>query len=346
MKVFCCSAFTVLFVFCFGFAVFGQEDLSRPDGLPSRIGGPSCTNSNGRPVGTVTGFLHVNGVSNTGTTPTYSVALYAEGTFFARRRLKNGGSFAFYCVPRSNVSIIGEVDSTEVINLPIGTLSASTTQQDVNINLSDLSGAKQRTGVVSAQIAYNRSKENEARFDKALDQIHDKNNDKAEAALKQIVEDDPKDWPAWIVLGNLNFNASRFPEAAEAYSTAIALKGDQLSPQIGLARAYIGTKQFDKAEEVLLKAQTLQPTSADVYHYLGETYLQSRKGTLAIEHFRKAIELSPAEKADLHLRIGGLYRAAGAKDLAAKEFKDFLQKRPDYPQRKEMEKYISENLQQ
>jgi Flp pilus assembly protein TadD len=332
-------------VLCTALSVLSQEDLSRPDGLPSRIGGPSCSNSNGRPVASITGFLYVNGVSNTNTPPTYSVAVYAGGTFFARRRLKNGGSFAFYCVPRESVSLVGEVDSNEVTTVPMGILSGppAINRQDVNISWSDLSGSKQRTGVVSARNAYGRSKENEKRFEKALDHIRNGKTSEAIEILKHLLEEDPKDWAAWTVLGNLEFNAGMWDAAATAYSDAIRLKGDYVPALIGFARSQINTKQFERAIELLLKAQTVESSSPDVDHYLGEAYLQLKKGTLAIEHFRKAIEAAPNEKADLHLRIAALYNAAGAKDLAAKEYETFLQKRPEYPQRQQMEKYISEN---
>jgi len=83
-----------------------------------------------------------------------------------------------------------------------------------------------------------------------------------------------------------------------------------------------------------------------VNHYLGEAYFQIRKGSLGIPHMNRAIEIDPNGKADLHLRIAALYNVAGAKALAANEYKLFLQKRPDYPDRQKMEKYIAENLQE
>jgi Flp pilus assembly protein TadD len=345
MKVHLRTLFVASFLFITAFTVVGQEDLSRPEGLPSRIGGPTCTNSNGRPVASISGFLYVNGVSNTGTLPKFSIAVYASGNFFGRQRLKNGGAFTFYCVPRENVSLIGEVDSVEVAVVQMGTLSGPpmTNRQDVNMTWSDLSGAKQRTGVVSAQNVYNRSKDNEKRFKKALDQIEEGKAADAIVELHELLKNDPKDWATWTILGNLDFNAGRWDESATAYSNAVELKSDHLSARIGLGRAFINLKKLDQATEVLLKAAAIEPKSADVNQYLGEAYFQAKKGTQAIDHFRMALEASPMEKADLHLRIGALYQAAGSKDLAAKEYELFLQKRPDYPQRKEMEKFIEEN---
>src|SRR4030095_8107946 len=106
----CASLFVVLaFIFV---PVCAQGELSNPSGLPTRIGGTACNNSAGRSVASITGFLNVSGVSNTGKSPTFSVAVYAGGAFFARKRVKSGDSFTFYCVPRENVTLVGEVDST------------------------------------------------------------------------------------------------------------------------------------------------------------------------------------------------------------------------------------------
>ena len=43
------------------------------------------------------------------------------------------------------------------------------------------------------------------------------------------------------------------------------------------------------------------------------------------------------------LRLALLYNAAGMKDKAAAEYEAFLKQRPDYPDRKQLEEYISTN---
>jgi hypothetical protein len=47
--------------------------------------------------------------------------------------------------------------------------------------------------------------------------------------------------------------------------------------------------------------------------------------------------------ADVHLRLAALYHGAGLKDKAALEYEAFLKQRPDYLDRKKLEKYIAEN---
>jgi len=296
-------------------------------------------------VGSITGTLNVTGVSSTGKTPKFSVAVYAGGVFVARRQLKNGGSFTFYCVPRENVTLVGEVDSTEASSVSLGFLSdpPAINRQDVNITWSDTRDPKQQTGIVSAWSVYERNKSNQKLFDKVLDDLQAGKTDSAVKNVKELLENDPKDWGAWTVLGNIRFNNKQFEDAEIAFDRAIELKSDHVPALIGNGRACLNLKKSDKAIEVLKAAYAIEPDSADVNHFLGEAYFQIRKGSLGVPLMKRAIEIDPNGKAELHLRIAALYNAAGVKDLAANEYKLFLQKRPDHPDRKRMEKYISEN---
>jgi hypothetical protein len=48
--------------------------------------------------------------------------------------------------------------------------------------------------------------------------------------------------------------------------------------------------------------------------------------------------------AEVHLRLALLYHRAGMKNKAAAEYQEFLKKRPDYVDRKKLEKYIAANI--
>jgi Tfp pilus assembly protein PilF len=329
---------------CFSACLHAQEDLSRNNELPNRIGGPSCPNAVNREVATIAGMLNVSGTIAAGTTPRFSVAVYAGGAFISRQRLKNGGSFIFYCVPTDNVMLVGEVDMAEVSTFSMGHVAASpaTNRQDVFINYSG-GRSDQRTGVVSALYAYERSKENQKQFDRALDDLQKKDGASAEKRLKKLLENDPRDFAAWTLLGEIEFNDNKFDEAAKAFEQTLSLKKDFTPAMLGMGRSLLGAKKFDEAIEVLKKAYELEPNSADTNHYLGEAYLQIRKGSLGVPYLNKAIEIAPDKKAELHLRMAALYKNAGATALAANEYKLFLHKRPDYPDRKKMEAYIAEN---
>jgi len=90
----------------------------------------------------------------------------------------------------------------------------------------------------------------------------------------------------------------------------------------------------------------VKPTSADANYYLGEAFLQVKKGSKAVVYLNEAIKLDPVGKANAHLRLATLYNAVGMKEKAAAEYEEFLKKKPDHPDRKKLEQYIVANKRQ
>jgi Tfp pilus assembly protein PilF len=113
---------------------------------------------------------------------------------------------------------------------------------------------------------------------------------------------------------------------------------------ITLGRVYIAQVKTEPAIQILVKATTLEPKSAKAYHALGTAYLQAKKGSLGVDALNKAIELDPVGSAEGHLLMAVLYDRAGAKDLAAMEYKKFLEKVPEHKNKNQYKRYIDENL--
>jgi Tfp pilus assembly protein PilF len=76
---------------------------------------------------------------------------------------------------------------------------------------------------------------------------------------------------------------------------------------------------------------------------LGDTYLKLKQGSKAVPQLNEALRLDPNGKAGAHLLLAALYDAAGLKDRAASEYEKFLAKRPDFRDRKKLERYIAEH---
>ena len=338
--------FCLLMVFGFASMAFPQEDLPREQGLPTRIGGSRCDGARPGAVATVQGSFNVSGLQNSDKPPKLTVALYAGGVYMSRQRVKNGGTFYFYCVPDQGVMLVAEVDSVEVGTYSVGSLAPppQTNYQDIYANWAGAGEAvRLRNEVISARNLYSRTAENQKAFEKAMDRVREKNGDVTRKMLDELLEKDPNDFVAWAELGSIHFNQSRFSEAASAYERALVAKPDFDSGLYGSGRAHLALKQYDKSIDRLTRALSTNAESADIHHYLGEAHLLNKKGSVAITHMRRALELSPDAKADLHLRIGWLYDAAGAKELAAEEYKQLLQKKPNHPQKEKLQKYIGEN---
>ncbi len=330
-------------------SVAAQEDIANESGLPRRIGSPTCSNIGKGPAATLQGSLNVDGLSASPKPPSIEMAVYAGGRLVHKQRIKNGGAFNVTCIPLESVSIAVKINSVVVNNFSLGNLSAPPmmNRYDVQVTWSDRSDpGQQLNGVVSVAGAYLRTEENQKLFKKAADAGSKGNADEAIVHLKQIAKNDPNDFVAWTQLGNFYFNKGQFDDASTAFGSALAANGGFEAASVGAGRTYLSLKKVDLALEVLAKALELNPNSPDINHYLGEAYMQSRKGSLAIVHMRKAIELEPVSKAGLYLRIGALYNAAGAKELAAREYKLFLEAVPNHADKKAMEDYIKTHAQQ
>lgn len=139
------------------------------------------------------------------------------------------------------------------------------------------------------------------------------------------------------------FRSNSLDNVEAGYFKAIEIKANYFAALINLGKLYLSRKRLDDAILVLSSAVASNPASPEAHHYLGEAYLQAKKGSLAVPQLNEAIRLAPKEKAELHLRLASLYDAAGMKAKASAEYKMFLEKRPDYPERKQLEKFISDN---
>ena len=327
---------SIVFLFgCFAsMTAFAQVDeVSSATGLPIPIGAP-----------VIYGQVSIEGLPRGERRPTVFVSLLISGTQIDRRPADDRGFFFFLQTPRHGHSLLFEVDSGEVgrAYLTIGT--GNRIRQDVTLDWRALKGASTpaKTGLVSAN-AYTRDAEAEKSFDKGMAAIKDKKNEVAIAIFKEMVQKDPKDFLVWTMIGSIYTADKKYGDAAPAFTKALELKPEFTLARVNLGKMELAQKNLDKAIEILAKAVELDPKSADANHQLGEAYLQAKKGSMAVGFLNKAIELAPVQKAEIHLRLAALYNGAGVKDRAAAEYKAFLEKMPNYPDKGKLEQYIKDN---
>ncbi len=127
--------------------------------------------------------------------------------------------------------------------------------------------------------------------------------DKTDDALKQLqdlVKAEPKRVEAAIALGDLLRREKRFPEAADAYSTAIDRIGmprpDDWSVFYFRGTAYERNDQWDKAEPDFQKALSLSPNQPYVLNYLAYTWVEKREHLdQALKMLEEAVQQRPEE---------------------------------------------------
>ena len=276
---------------------------------------------------------------------TLDILLYTEtGDLVSRQTVQSNSRYRFVNITDGRYQIVVEVENSEVARFPVDFSSPFKREirQDIEFQWREPS-SNATAAVVSAADKYNRPTKNSAAFQSATEAIDKKNYDQALSLLRQIVETDPNDFQAWERLGTVYFIQKNFAEAEKSYVEALKRHPGYAVALISLGRLRIVQKNFDGAVEVLTQAVQVEPGSAQSNYFLGEAYLQLKKGSKAVAYLYEALKLDPVGMAEAHLRLAALYHGAGMKDKAAVEYQEFLKKRPDYLDRKKLEKYIAEN---
>lgn len=281
---------------------------------------------------------------------TYEVILYTiSGHVVSRQTVSNNGRYRFLDVANGEYNLVVEVENNEVARIRILLAEPFKTdvRRDISLEWRSPPGTRStgQIGTIAAVDTYKRTPANEAQFNKALAAIKEEKYDEALALLDRVLSIDPKDFIAWTELGTVKFKQGRFGEAEKPYQQALEANPSYIVALMNLGKLRMAEKQYDAAVEVFNRAVAAQPRSADANHFLGEAYLQIKKGSKAVGYLNEAVRLDPIGKAEIHLRLATLYNGAGMKDKAAKEYEQFLAKKPDYPGKKKLEQYISENKQ-
>jgi tetratricopeptide (TPR) repeat protein len=274
----------------------------------------------------------------------FDVILYTRGNeVFQRQRVGNNGRYRFVNVFNGDYYLAIELDSVEIARMPILISANAVEQIRQDVEFRWKGAARPTTGVVSVADDYKRSSKNAGLYQRASHEIDSKNFTQAIATLRSVVEADPKDYPAWSDLGMVYFIQKDLEQAETSYASAVQAKPDHVTALVNLGRVRLARKNNEGAIEPLEAALKADPKSATANYFLGETYLALKKGSKAVGYLNEALKLDPVGMADAHLRLAALYNLAGYKDRAAAEYEMFLQKKPDYADKKKLMDYIEAN---
>jgi tetratricopeptide (TPR) repeat protein len=260
-----------------------------------------------------------------------------------RQPVSPGGRYRFLEVTNGAYDLVVESEGQEVgrLRLLIQDFVKTDIRQDIDLVWSDSLLRRNKASVVSA--LYLRKRDNQKLFDQAFAASEKQQFEEAVALLKQLLASDPKDFVAWTLLGAVYAKLNRPGEASDAYRRALVENKEYLTAWLDLGSLHLAQKSYVELLRLMAQALRLRPDSAKANYLAGEAYLGLKQGNYAAAFLNEALRLDPDGMAEVHLRLAMLYHAAGYKDLAAAEYEKFLAKRPDYPQRAELERYIKEN---
>lgn len=291
---------------------------------------------------TLFGDLHVDGARDDGRKPiAFTISLHTEdGIVTERQAVSDGGRYRFLNLPNGVYYLVVEAEGVELarIRAEVQSPYKNDFRQDIQLQMS--AGRPAPPVVVAAEDFYKRKPAGQKLYDRAGRALTERKYADAAALFAQVVAADPQDYQAWTELGTARLFQGDADEAERDYLRAAGAMPTYAPALLNLGRLRVMRKKFDGAVEVLTKAVTLKPPSADVNFLLGEAYLQLKKGSKAVPHLEEAARLG---RADAHLRLATLYNAVGLKERAAAEYEQYLSKKPDAPERKRLEEYIKEN---
>jgi tetratricopeptide (TPR) repeat protein len=153
----------------------------------------------------------------------------------------------------------------------------------------------------------------------------------AETALQGAAQEEQRNPEAPLFLGLARLELQKFEPAINDFRKALELSGAADRAQVGLARAYIGLKDWDKAQQALTEAQKANAGNAQVYYYRGQIAVARKDYAAAVGEFEKCAELDPSH-AYCHYYGGLAYNQLKKPDKMVKHFEAFLSQAPDAPE--------------
>jgi tetratricopeptide (TPR) repeat protein len=296
------------------------------------------------------GDFKVDESKATGLKPlSFDLILYTTGgDLIARQTVVNNSRYRFTEVPNGDYDLVVEVESNEIarIHLMLNEGFKTDIRHDIELEWRENLIEKNRKATTTSAHVYQRTSTNQKRFAKAETAIDEKKYSEALALFHEILNEDDKDYEIWTELGTVYLMQKDFGKAESAYQRAGEVNPSFFLSFFNLGKLRMGQKRFEAAIEALNQSVKLRPDSAQANYLLGEACLQIKKGSKAVIYLNEALRLEPVRMAEAHLRLGALYNAAGMKSKAAEEYEAFLKKKPDYPDRKTLEQYISQNKKQ
>ncbi len=289
----------------------------------------------------VFGRINIKGIEPDAKFSKVTITLIDAGQSISRWTVERSGNYCFKPRSRGGILIV-EVDGVEVTRRSLPTFGPAQQREDFELQLSQ-TNKKATPGVVSAKFTHPVNPKTVELYQKSAEAENKKDFAKAIELLKEITTVDPADFIGWAKLGMMYLEKDSLTEAEAAFRKSLELKVEYTPAWIQVGKIRVAQKRFEAAAEIFKHATTLEPASPTAFRLLGEAYLQAKKGTLGADALNEALRLDPEGMAECHLLLAKLYELAGAKNLATREYKQFLAKVPNHPDKKKFEEFIKKN---
>ena len=136
----------------------------------------------------------------------------------------------------------------------------------------------------------------DARFKNAYDLISSGQEEKGLEEIRIFLQNNPKVWNAWFLLGWGLRKLERFEDAKQAFLEALKYGGDTNPDTYNeLSLCLVAEKNFDEAKSALKKAMALDPDSTKIISNLGYIALAQGDEEEARKYFSIVLEIDPKD---------------------------------------------------
>ena len=327
----------LLFIFAFTGGANGQaDDICGEFGFMPTLDAPRLS------APYLYGRIKITGKGSGEKLPKVSVVYQNRGQSPERITVGRSGSYCFRVGGGQGGTLVIELNGAEIERRAVSTFGTAQQREDFEINIDNPSPAVV-PAVVSSKYYYPPNEKTAELYQKASAAEASKDLKSAAGLMKEAMAIDSADFIGWAYLGTLYMEQKSYSEADAALRKSIELKPEYVPAWVNVGKLRMEQKQYEAAVEILKHAASLDEEAARTYQLLGEAYLLNKQGTLGAQALNHAIRLDPMGMADVHLQLAHLFQLAKANQLAAAEYKKFLEKRPEHPDRKKFEKFIKDN---
>ena len=170
--------------------------------------------------------------------------------------------------------------------------------------------------------------------------------EKAEAIFSRVLKGDAENAEAGYYLGLSLLMQEKYNEALGVFKGLEAKVNNQVPAkgqvEIGLARSYLGLKNYPDALKCLKAAEAAKADSIDLHTYKGAYYLEVNENSRANEELEKALELK-SQNPYTYYFAGIVNIRLGHPQKAVELFKVFLEMAP-YVHEAEHAKFLVDTL--
>ena len=182
-------------------------------------------------------------------------------------------------------------------------------------------------------------------YDKALRELrkNDGKLDKAEESLVKAVEEYPRFALAWTYLGETRMRLENPEGAAAAFEKAIEADSQYLRPYVSLTRLRLQQENWEEVQELSEGILRLNPAAAQ-YRYFQAVALFNLGNLEESEAIARSIQDKGEDKEypQTHQMLGMIHARRGAFEMAATEFRSYLEMQPDAPSRDDIHRQLNE----